>query len=212
MSYNGQIWVPPNGTSFTNLNFITGTTKTTSGPTITLYVPPPASGDNLVGGYVAAPATPYCAIACLNQNIGDYTSGSYGQQTMLAGLGFYDGTKAILAMNRWSTTESMGQAVYEWTNTSTINTKVMGQSFADGWPTSRNTWFQVVDDGTNIYFFVASDDGSQRPPTQWAQIYQQARTSYLANVNNICWGCDSNGSTSDVPTYLSLLSFQTVGL
>lgn len=210
MTYSGQIWVPPTTTSFSNLNFISGTTKTNSGPTITLYVPP-AAGDNLVGQSVAAPATPYSVIACVNQNIGDYTSASYAQQTMLAGLGFYDGTRAILAMNRWNSTETMGQAVYEWSTVSGISSKVFGQSFADGWPTSRNNWFQVRDDGTNITFFVASDDG-QRQPTMWTQIYQQARLTWLSNVNNICWACDSNGGTGDSPSYITLTSFQIINL
>ena len=62
MSYNGQSTVPPSNITFTNLNFITNTVVSTIGNSQVLWVPP-AGGDNMVGQYIAAPATPYCCIA-----------------------------------------------------------------------------------------------------------------------------------------------------
>jgi hypothetical protein len=211
MSYRGQVWVPPSNTSFTNRNFSGLAAATTVGSSIAM-VTTPAANDNLVGQTIAAPSTPYCIIASVACNQGDYVSTGYTTpRTNLFGLGFYDGTKAIVGMAAFANNATMRYDVYEWTNVSTINTAVFGQSYASGQPTANLQWFQVRDDGTNIYFYVAMD-GGQTQPTHWVKTYQQARTSYLANVNNVGWFGYTGNLNTGQPNYYTLNSWQAVAL
>ena len=211
MSYRGQVWVPPSNATLNNLNIVTGASITTVGSSKVLYAPG-KSGDNFVGQYATAPATPYCAIFNISQNQGDYVSAAYAQQSMLCGAGFYDGTKIVGLFAVWSNNATMRLDVYEWSSVSAIASGVWGQSFSSGQPSANINWFMIRDDGTSIYFYIATDGMNGAPPTHWVKCYSQARTSYLANVNNVCWGCDTNGSSSDAPTYATLNSFQTVAL
>jgi len=210
MSFEGQLIVPSVNTSFTNLNFITNAVTGTVGESKYLYVPG-AANHNVVGQYVGAPATPYCIIANLANNQGDYVSSSYVDEKIMFGIGFYDGTKLVVMTANYSSTVTMSLAVGEYATVSSTPTSVFGQSFATGHPSGMLQWFQIRDDGTNIYFYIAFDGGESQP-LHWVKLYSQARTSYLANVNNVGWFCDSNGSASGNPTYLTLNSWQTVAL
>jgi hypothetical protein len=208
MSYEGLLYVPPSNTSFTNLNFITGATVSTVGNQLDFFSPS-KSGNNVVGQYVAAPATPYCTIAKIVNNQGDYVSASYTNTTMTYGLGFYDGTKLVAMQASYSNTITMSLRVNTFATTTSTPTTVFGQDYADG--QGLISWFQIRDDGTNIYFYVAMDDGETQP-THWVKLYQQARTSFLTAVTNVCYMINATGGAADNNNYLTIQSWQTVAL
>jgi hypothetical protein len=213
MGFKGQVWVPPANTSFTNLNTNSLLTTSVVGNNNVIFNLNTHSGDNLIGQYISAPATPYCAIMNLECNPGDYNGTGYSNQpTVLFGAGFYDGTKAVTMFMDWaSSSNTMGVNIYQWSTTTNISSGVFGQRYASGYPTGNISWFQVRDDGTNIYFYI-STDGVTTQPTHWVKLYQQARTSYLSSPSKVGWFSDANGSGTTSPTYYTLNSWQTVGL
>jgi hypothetical protein len=211
MSHTGQVFRPPTNVTFSNLNLLTGAVATKVGETVTLYVPA-ATGTNLEGQYVAAPATPYCLIANLVSSQGDYVSASYTAEPVNYGIGFYDGTKLVWIRANWSSSITMGLFVTESATVSAITADVFGNAYSTGQASGLIRWFMIQDDGTNISFYIAMDADNLTQPHHWVKLYSQARTSYLANVNNICWLCDSNTSASSAPNYLTLQSWQTVAL
>lgn len=210
MSYSGQIWSPPQYTSFTTLNAIAGTNITSVGNNIVLYAPP-ATGDNVVGQYITAPSTPYCIIANLVCNPGD-NAGASAPQSIVYGLGFYDGTKLIWGGSRWAAGNTgMDTPIFEFANVSTLSARVFSSAYVEGYPVAMLQWFQVRDDGTNIYFYISTDAGPN-PPSNWVKLYSQARTSYLTSPSKVFWGCDTNSSASNSGTYLTLNSWQSFAL
>jgi len=207
MSYQGQVWVPPTNTSFTSFN---SPTVQSVGSNIAMYQNSQSGGsDNIVGQYAVAPSAPYCAIANITFNPANYV-GQASPGTMLWGMGFYDGTKLIMLNVRFAETETMWYNITEYSNVNTYFNNVIGGGTASGYPMSTIQWMQVRDDGTNISFYIATD-GGQTQPTHWVQLYQQARTSFLSNVNNVFWGLSAtNGAVA--PSYLTLNSWQIVSL
>jgi len=213
MSYRGNVWVPPNNSTFTNLNLQTGSSITNVGSGKALFYQP-VTGDNIQGQQFTAPATPYCVIGNLVCNQGDYVSASYtNDRSIMFGLGFYDGTKAVWGGANWnSASDTMGYNIYHWSNLSTVAATQFGQRFASGQPTGMIQWFQVRDDGTNIYFYIAMDGTSGNPPTHWVKIYSEARTSYLSAPTYIIWAADDSFATAATPAYFTLNSWQVVAL
>lgn len=214
MAYTGSTFFQPTATTFTNLNIagVTGAAATKVGDAITLYVPP-KSGHNIVGQYVAAPATPYCTIANFVLSQGDWVSSSYTQEQMIYGIGFYDGTKLIMMAATFTGAVTMSLTINEYATVTSTPTTVFGSNISAGQPSSMVRSFQIQDDGTNIHFSMALD-GNQglHQPYQWVQLYIQARTSFLSAVTNVFFGVDSNGSNSGTYSYATLNSWQTVAL
>ena len=202
MSYQGQIWVPPVNTNFTNLN---SPYVQTVGNNIAMSI---ISTTNLLAGqYTSAPSTPYCITANIVQNPGDYLAGAYSQITIGSGMGFYDGTKLVVLMIEWNTSDTMAMNVYECSSVSSL-TSVWGQRITSGYPTSMLNWIQIRDDGTNIIFSVATDAGPNSP-SNWQYVYQQNRTSFLSNVNYVFWGGFGNNTINETYGYFTLNSWQT---
>lgn len=207
MSYQGQVWIPPTNTSFTSFN---SPVVQNVGNNIAMYQSPQSSlAENIVGQYVSAPSIPYCVIANLTFNPANYV-GQLSPGTMLWGIGFYDGTKIIMLDLRFNETETMWYAVTQYNNVNSYNLNVVGGGQPSGYPMSTIQWMQIKDDGTNISFYIATD-GGQTQPLHWVQVYQQARTSFLSNVNYVFWGL--NATTNAVaPNYMTLNSWQIVSL
>lgn len=208
MSFNGYNLFPPAATTFTNLNFISGTAVSSVGSNQVLYIPA-ATGDNVVGQYVAAPSTPYCLIANLVANQGDQNNTAYTNVTAY-GIGFYDGTKLQGIFSEWASGTSQRLSILSFNSVSSLNSATWGNKSQGGQPTGMMNWFQIRDDGTNIYYYVAMDGTNGSIPTHWVKLYQASRLTFLANVNNICYWCDSNSNST--PTYLTLQSWQTLSL
>lgn len=210
MSYNGQIWVPPISNNFTNVNFNTGATANSVNNAIELYVPKASGSNNLIGQSYNAPSTPYCAIANIDTNIGNFDPNT---NSIIIDFGFYDGTKFVLFQTEFGPInggETLRYGIIRYSNTTTFSATQYGYTiYPSGYAGSAIRWIQIRDDGTNIYFYIASD-GGETQPKHWVKLYQEARTTYLSNVNKIFWGCNSyfNGCN----TYLTLNSFQTISL
>lgn len=218
MSYPGNVYFqPPSFTTLKGASVPASFALTRVGQAITMYSATNISNsDNFGGGYIAAPATPYCAIANLVLNQGDYVNTSYTHSpTVLTCFGFYDGTKLVTLCPVYNNGDTMGIDVYEWSGTSAIASGVFGQRFASGQPSTMMNWQMIQDDGTNIKFYMAMDGTNNVQPSQWVLLYSQSRTAYLSAPTNICWGMDvtSAGNTSaSPPVYCTLNSFQTVAL
>lgn len=208
MSYSGNVLTPTNNLSFSNLNLITNSTTAQVGGSTILYIPA-KTGDNLTAQYVAAPATPYCLIANVVCNQGDYNTNN-NTNTIVYGIGFTDLTKSVLLAMDWNNTTSSRMAVYNFPTVTSVGVLAGNNSMASGQPTSLVNWFQIRDDGTNIYFYIALDGMEGAPPTMWVKLYQESRTAHLASPSNIFWGADSNGTGA--ATFLTLNSWQTVPL
>lgn len=205
MSNPGSLLFPTNNLSFTNLNFISGAASAIAGTSTTLYIP--STTTNIVGQYMAAPATPYCLIANVACNMGDYNAAT---NTVSFGIGFYDGTKLVSLLAQWSSTVTMGLQVYESADVTHLTTSVFGSTAAAGQPTGTLQWFQIQDDGTNIKFLISTDAAGLEDSTHWVQVYTQARAAYLSAPTNIFWGGCNQSSGSKM--YLTLNSWQTVSL
>ena len=212
MSYSGQIYVPPANTSFTNLT-PSNTTLTTqaAGSNTCAVIASTASGDHLVGQYVAAPATPYCTIFSIAFNPKDlYMNDNIS--TCIFGGGFYDGTKAVTAYAVCNISDVAGVDVYYWSTTSNISATLAGNRFTNASvATGQVNWFQLRDDGTTIYFYWALD-GEGAPPTHWTLLYSEARTSHLSAPTYVGWFGDANANSSSGLYYYTIQSWQTVAL
>lgn len=209
-SYLGQVLVPTNNISFSALPTVTGQVMSVVGGSTILYAP--SSSEQNIGYYIPAPPTPYSIIMNLALNQGDYVSASWGSdRTVLYGPYFYDGTKFVMMQCVFNNTDTMGIDIYECSNNTTASI-VFGRRLSSGQPSSLINWLQVVDDGTNIYFYVAMDGNNTSPPSHWVQIYSQARTSYLSNVNYVGWGSLNNNNIDEAPLYLTLNSWQVINL
>lgn len=208
---------------FTNLNFNPQSTTTniaTAGNSIALGLIQSTSNntDHVIGQYVAAPATPYCVIANISMNQGDM-AGFSNFATKVYGIGFYDGTKAVTSVSAWNSPNpaTMLGGVFEWTNVNSISNVIDYTRKTSGFPTGTLNWIQIEDDGTNIKFFYGCDGTPTKAPTHWAQYYTQGRTSFLSNVNYICYMTDFAGnsivgSTGFQDSYLTLKSWQIIKL
>lgn len=220
MSYSGKVFVSPVDTSFTTLNAVAGTVIENVANSTVLYSPDINISSEVIGQYIAAPTAPYCTIMNISSNPGDYCSTTYSgdEQTILYGCGFYDGTKLLFMTMNWcgSTTNSyqdtMGMNIYEMTNVSTLGSNVYGQRFTTGYPSASVNWMQIQDDGTNLTFYIATDAGPAQQPTHWVKLYSQARTSYLSSPTNVFWGMMIGGTSSCVPYYSTLNSWQIIPL
>lgn len=206
MSYSGQIYVPPINTTFTALN---SASITTVGDRYAMSVPAQsANTDNVVGGYVAAPAAPYCLIANVIINPGDYTNQT-NPGSVFNGVGFYDGTK-LLYLNCTFNSTHAGINVTSYSSVHQAVANLSGNFYSGGYPSDTINWFQLRDDGTNIYFYIATDAGNE-PPTHWVKIYSQGRSAYLSAPTNIFWAADAQ-INAVASAYLTLNSWQTVSL
>ena len=212
MSYEGQLVVPATNNTFSTFaGGGTGITPVNIGGSI--LVPGLAATANGVGGAkIAAPATPYCTIANIVCNQGDYVSSSITQKPIGYGLGFTDGTKYIFVCATWGSAVTMEVNVYECATSASTASSVFGQTFTGGQPTGSVTWFQVRDDGTSIYFYIATENDGETQPKHWVKLYSQLRTSYLSAVTSICYIYYVTGVASGPNTYLTVNSWQTVAL
>lgn len=212
MSYEGQLVVPATNSAF-SVFFGGGTGFLPVNIGGSILVPGQAATANCVGGgKIAAPATPYCTIANIVCNQGDYVSSSYTQEPIGYGLGFTDGTKYIFVSANWGSATTMNVKVYECATNASTASSVFGQAFTSGQPTGSITWFQVRDDGTSIYFYIATENDGETQPKHWVKLYSQLRTSYLSAVTSICYIYYVTGTATGPNTYLTVNSWQTVAL
>lgn len=126
-----------------------GSSTVTDSP-VGIAITSPTSGGaaNLAVRYMAAPgSTPYTFTVLLGitRDTSSYNS---------AGIGWFDGTK-IHAIGLTANNGSVSYIeVQKWTNTTTFS--------ADDWNGQKNgqsvpIWFQIEDDGTNVYFRWSND-------------------------------------------------------
>lgn len=211
MSSRGSPLVSPINVSFTSLN---GGSFSKCGNSVILdVVVQAANAHSIVGAYVSAPAAPYCVIMNICNNQGDQANVARGGDTCSWGTGFYDGTKLVMMSWQYrgsSTTVSMANYVTEFSNVNTASSTVFGSASPTGYPSNNVNWMQVRDDGTNIYFYVATD-GKYQQPSHWAQVYSQSRTAYLSAPTYVFWGADAISNQINY-TYLTLNSWQQVAL
>jgi len=150
----------------------------------------------------AAPATPYSIIVTVAPDGSGYNTAAVSDNGWL--IGFSDGTKFVTMMAYMAATNNPKTDIIHWTNATTLASNV--QQSADDSKIftiipSSNFAFKFLDDGTNIKFFYSSDGGNHFPA---AAFYSEARTSFLANVNNLAVGVYPNTGAGNI----SLISWK----
>lgn len=141
---------------------------------------PVGAGDNIRGREIAAPAAPMSITIAIIPQI-------HNQNFNSAGLYVTDGTKIELT-GILATENAVGASliVEKYTNATTFGSTV----FSAGQGSFISPIFlKVVDDGVNLTWSWSPDG------VGFIQLYQEARTSYLASIADVGFFANSNNAT-----------------
>lgn len=200
MSHEGFVKYPLIGSLGSWYNQASST-WTQVGNSYNLYCPVAGTAEALTGRYDAPPSTPYTVIARVVPNPTDTTG-----LRLVGGLGFSDGTKAILINTRYqSSTYTSAWAVTYFSNSTTASSNLAGYQVGPGFPWAALGWMAIRNDGTNIYFYIGDESGQN-----FYEIYNEAKGSHLGTINEV--GIYIDHGTTEGATDVMVESWRLIGV
>lgn len=170
------------------LNQTSGSTVANAATGVAVTAPSNGSADKFSVINAAAPSTPYSFTALLTVAVPISGNGSLV-------FGWSDGTKAT-ALRLYSPLPYPNSSAVG--HMPTIAGGSVTNVASNIYPATQQ-WIKLVDDGTNLYFYMSNDGAS------WLLLYSEARLSYLASVSDIIFGVDYYNGTGSVTA--SILSW-----
>lgn len=170
------------------LNQTSGSTVANAATGVAVTVPSNGGADKFSVIKAAAPSTPYSFTALLTVAVPISGNGSLV-------FGWSDGTKATALQLYPPLPYPNSSAVGHMPTIAGGSVTNVASSI---YPATQQ-WIKLVDDGTNLYFYMSNDGAS------WLLLYSEARLSYLASVSDIIFGVDYYSGTGSVTA--SILSW-----
>ena len=163
---------------FTWLNQGSATATDLDSGGIALVVPT-TSGNSIRGKYKSAPGTPYTLTVGFAPQL-------HADSTCVAGIGFRESSSGKLIIMGSAKVDEL--AVYKFNSPTSFNTSLFSRV---PWPMARLIqWFQLEDDGTDIYFRTGVDG------INFQDIVDEARgTFFTTGPDQILFYCNTNSAS-----------------